>query len=71
MACKTTQMPIVEKTNWANEVKNSPVFSQNFTGFALYDIEKAQIVAEYQSDHFFTPALDKKGRLFYLLETMA
>lgn len=65
VACKTTQMPIVEKTNWANEVKNSPVFSQNFTGFALYDIEKAQIVAEYQSDHFFTPASNTKLYSFF------
>ncbi|MFN8345876.1 MAG: D-alanyl-D-alanine carboxypeptidase [Spirosomataceae bacterium] len=45
---------------WKNVVASSPVFRQNHTGFALYDPEKQEMVAEYQSDRYFTPASNTK-----------
>lgn len=48
------------ESSWQNLVASSPVFRQNHTGFALYDVEKQEMVAEYQSDRYFTPASNTK-----------
>ncbi len=45
---------------WRDLVANSSVFRQNHAGFALYDVEKQEMVAEYQSDRYFTPASNTK-----------
>jgi D-alanyl-D-alanine carboxypeptidase/D-alanyl-D-alanine-endopeptidase (penicillin-binding protein 4) len=50
----------MESSHWQNLVAASPVFRQNHTGFALYDVEKQAMVAEYQSDRYFTPASNAK-----------
>jgi len=48
------------ESSWQNLVATSSVFRQNHTGFALYDVEKQEMVAEYQSDRYFTPASNTK-----------
>ncbi|MGB3851936.1 MAG: D-alanyl-D-alanine carboxypeptidase [Tunicatimonas sp.] len=41
-------------------VDHSPVFSQSFTGFAIYDVERREMVHEYQADKYYTPASNTK-----------
>lgn len=36
------------------------MFDKSFTGFALYDPERGQMLYEYQSDKYFTPASNTK-----------
>ncbi len=57
---KTTVQSAQLPNKWSDLVKDSPVFRQNHSGFALYDIEKQEMVAEYQSDRYFTPASNAK-----------
>ncbi|MBX2928400.1 MAG: D-alanyl-D-alanine carboxypeptidase [Saprospiraceae bacterium] len=38
----------------------SKVFSQGFTGFALYDPQTRAMIAQYQADKYFTPASNTK-----------
>lgn len=57
---KTTVQTPQSTNKWRDLVANSPVFRQNHTGFALYDIENRETVAEYQSDRYFTPASNTK-----------
>lgn len=60
---KTPSTPV--QAAWQDLVAKSPVFHQNHTGFALYDLEKQEMVAEYQSDRYFTPASNTKLFTFY------
>jgi len=41
-------------------INESPVFQRSFTGFALYDTERGEMVYEYQSDKYYTPASNTK-----------
>lgn len=59
VSCATSQ-PKITTPNWSDLVSNSAIFRQNHTGFALYDPEKQSIVAEHQSDRYFTPASNAK-----------
>ncbi|MCU0339355.1 MAG: D-alanyl-D-alanine carboxypeptidase [Spirosomaceae bacterium] len=59
VSCATSQ-PKTITTDWTQLVSTSPIFRQNHTGFALYDPEKQAMVAEYQSDRYFTPASNTK-----------
>ncbi|TAE35691.1 MAG: D-alanyl-D-alanine carboxypeptidase/D-alanyl-D-alanine-endopeptidase [Runella slithyformis] len=61
--CATSQPVLTNK--WSTSVSQSPVFRQNHTGFALYDLAKQETVAEYQSDRYFTPASNTKLFTFY------
>jgi serine-type D-Ala-D-Ala carboxypeptidase/endopeptidase (penicillin-binding protein 4) len=62
-SCATSQPTASQK--WSNSVSQSAVFRQNHTGFALYDLEKQETVAEYQADRYFTPASNTKLFTFY------
>jgi serine-type D-Ala-D-Ala carboxypeptidase/endopeptidase (penicillin-binding protein 4) len=64
-SCASSQLPNTQQPSWQSLVATSPVFKQNHTGFALYDIEKKSIVADYQSDRYFTTASNVKLYSFY------
>lgn len=62
-SCASSQPTVSSQkteSSWQNLVASSPVFRQSHAGFALYDIEKKEMVAEYQSDRYFTPASNTK-----------
>lgn len=48
------------QTSLPVHIEKSPVFSKSFTGFALYDPEKEQMIYEQHSDKYFTPASNTK-----------
>lgn len=57
-ACATK--PGINTRKFKQYVEKSPVFSQDFTGFALYDTELNEMVYEYQADNYYTPASNTK-----------
>ncbi|MEM9833149.1 MAG: D-alanyl-D-alanine carboxypeptidase [Bacteroidota bacterium] len=58
VACTTR--PGVRSRELRGLIADSPVFQRSFTGFALYDVEQSEMVYEYQSDKYFTPASNTK-----------
>ncbi len=58
MSC--ANRPGVHTRQFRQMVDQSPVFDQNFTGFALYDPERDEMVYEYQADKYYTPASNTK-----------
>ncbi len=55
-----TSRPGVSSREFRQQVAESPVFSQSFTGFAIYDTERDEMVYEYQADKYYTPASNTK-----------
>ncbi|MDR5591829.1 D-alanyl-D-alanine carboxypeptidase/D-alanyl-D-alanine-endopeptidase [Christiangramia sp. SM2212] len=47
------------------QIKSSSSFEKGFTGIAVYDLEKDEMVYEYNSDKYFTPASNTKILTFY------
>ncbi|MDQ3289996.1 MAG: D-alanyl-D-alanine carboxypeptidase [Bacteroidota bacterium] len=47
------------------QLEQSPVFAQNFTGFALYDLDSSKMVLMHNADKYFTPASNTKILTFY------
>ena len=58
-AC-TVSKSNISKRKFRQMIENSPVFSRNFTGFALYDTERDEMVYSYQADKYYTPASNTK-----------
>lgn len=52
--------PGVSQREFRQQIAESPVFGQSFTGFALYDTERQETVYEYQADKYYTPASNTK-----------
>lgn len=52
--------PGVSSRDFRRAVDESPVFGQSFTGFAIYDTEREEMVYEYQADKYYTPASNTK-----------
>ncbi|QNF31621.1 D-alanyl-D-alanine carboxypeptidase [Adhaeribacter swui] len=63
-----TTPAISPKPSW-NQVKEqleqSPVFAQHFTGFALYDLDSSKMVVEHNAHKYFTPASNTKILTLY------
>ncbi|WKN42817.1 D-alanyl-D-alanine carboxypeptidase/D-alanyl-D-alanine-endopeptidase [Tunicatimonas pelagia] len=55
-----TTRPGVRSRELKGLVGESPVFERSFTGFALYDTERGEMVYEYQPNKYFTPASNTK-----------
>ncbi|CAA9217470.1 MAG: D-alanyl-D-alanine carboxypeptidase [uncultured Adhaeribacter sp.] len=47
------------------QVTQSVVFKQNFTGFALYDLAENKLLIEHNADKYFIPASNTKIFTFY------
>ena len=60
--------PGVNSRDFRRAVAESPVFGQSFTGFAIYDTEREEMMYEYQADKYYTPASNTK--IFTLLASM-
>lgn len=65
MACITcmtacASRPGISTRNFRQQVAESPVFETNFTGFALYDTDREEMVYTYQADKYYTPASNTK-----------
>src|SRR6201996_6367440 len=45
--------------------KQSAIVNDHFTGFALYDLDKQQMIYELNSDKYFTPASNTKLFTYY------
>ncbi len=60
-ACTTlNKLPHKEKKTLQEKMENSPVFSKSFTGFALLDPKKKELLYQYNADKYFTPASNTK-----------
>ena len=65
-SCRTAKAP--EKLTLEQvktQIEQSPVFAQNFTGFALYDLDANKMVIEHLANKYFTPASNAKIATFY------
>lgn len=58
-------LPITRKAKLAKAIRKSSVFAGNFTGFALYDPEKQEVLYAHQDDKYYTPASNTKLLTFY------
>lgn len=47
-------------------VQQSTIFSQNHTGFALYDLAEHKVLAEYNANRYFQPASNTKLYTYYV-----
>jgi len=45
--------------------KHSHILNDHFTGFALYDLDKQEMIYEFNDDKYFTPASNTKLFTFY------
>lgn len=57
--------PGVSAREFRQQIAESPVFSQSFTGFAIYDTERRETLYEYQADKYYTPASNTKVFTLY------
>ena len=58
-SCVTVKNTLVSR-DIQRTLKKSPVFRNQFTGFALYDPAEQEFICRYNSDLFFTPASNTK-----------
>ncbi len=63
-ACKASR-PGISARQINKRIKSSPVFSQYFSGFALYDLQAGKMIADNNASKYFTPASNTKIFTFY------
>ena len=59
LLCACASRPGI-RTRTFRQYVESPVFQRSFTGFALYDTEREEMMYTYQADKYFTPASNTK-----------
>lgn len=59
------QAQTVKKRKVKKLFRQSEIMNDHFTGFALYDMDKQQMVYELNADKYFTPASNTKLLTFY------
>ncbi len=70
-ACRTTKPtanltpPKLTLEQVKTQLIQSPVLAQNFTGFALYDLDADTMAISYNADKYFTPASTTKVLSLY------
>ncbi len=65
-ACSTTKLITKkEQKNIRQQIADSPIFTQGFTGFQLYDPISKTVLHEQLADKYFTPASNTKIFTFY------
>jgi serine-type D-Ala-D-Ala carboxypeptidase/endopeptidase (penicillin-binding protein 4) len=68
-ACNATK---VSMKSVSRRLKESEVFKQNHTGFALYDISEKKMLLQHNAERYFIPASNTKLFTFYAsLKTLA
>ena len=61
LSCAGTQvLTKKEKKSLHELISASPIFSKNYTGFALFDPVTKETLYEFDSDNYFTPASNTK-----------
>jgi len=61
LSCAGTQvLTKKEKKSLHELISASPIFSKNYTGFALFDPVAKETLYEFDSDNYFTPASNTK-----------
>ena len=70
-ACSSTKLITKkERKNLHQQITNSPVFNQGFTGFQVYDPVSKTVLYEQFPDKYFTPASCTKIFTFYTAATI-
>ena len=65
-ACTTTKLITKkERKNLHQQIADSPIFNQGFTGFQIYDPNSKTVLYEQFADKYFTPASNTKIFTFY------
>lgn len=66
LSCASSQLlSKKEKKNLQTQILESPIFSKNHTGFALYDPIRKEMLLEQDADILFTPASNTKIYTLY------
>ena len=61
----TTSRKLSNTKPYAKLLDTSQVFAQNFTGMAIYDVDKKKTLFERNADRYFTPASNTKLFTYY------
>ncbi len=64
-ACSPKLITKKEQKNLHQQIANSPIFNQGFTGFQIYDPNSKTVLYEQFADKYFTPASNTKIFTFY------
>jgi D-alanyl-D-alanine carboxypeptidase/D-alanyl-D-alanine-endopeptidase (penicillin-binding protein 4) len=63
--CQSCKVQSIKPGKIKKLFKESPVVNDHFTGFALYDMDKQQMIYELNDDKYYNPASNTKLFTFY------